>query len=162
MENPKIKTLSPKKLLGTSVITSLANDKTYTLWNGFMKRRKEISNAINNDLYSVQVYNQDFIDGKFTSKTTFEKWATVEVTGYENIPEAFEKLELPSGLYAVFIHKGSVQEFAKTAQFIYAEWIPKSEYQLDDRPHFEILGEKYKGPDSEDNEEEVWVPIKKE
>ena len=32
-------------------------------------------------------------------------------------------------------------------------------YTLDDRPHFEILGEKYKNQDP-DSEEELWIPIK--
>ena len=37
-------------------------------------------------------------------------------------------------------------------------WIAKSDYNLDDRPHFEVLGEKYINADSE---EEIWIPIKK-
>jgi AraC family transcriptional regulator len=32
-------------------------------------------------------------------------------------------------------------------------------YFLDDRPHFEILGDKYKNGDP-DSEEEIWIPIK--
>ncbi|MEP1984886.1 MAG: GyrI-like domain-containing protein, partial [Maribacter dokdonensis] len=39
------------------------------------------------------------------------------------------------------------------------EWIPNSEYQLDGRPHFEVLGAKYKNNDP-NSEEEVWIPIK--
>jgi AraC family transcriptional regulator len=30
---------------------------------------------------------------------------------------------------------------------------------LDNRPHFEILGEKYK-QGSPDSEEEIWIPVK--
>jgi AraC family transcriptional regulator len=33
------------------------------------------------------------------------------------------------------------------------------EYELDDRPHFEILGDKYKNNDP-NSEEEIWIPIK--
>ncbi|MFM9945765.1 MAG: GyrI-like domain-containing protein, partial [Bacteroidia bacterium] len=42
---------------------------------------------------------------------------------------------------------------------IYGTWIPNSEYNLDNRPHFEILGEKYKN-NHPDSEEEIWIPIK--
>jgi AraC family transcriptional regulator len=34
-----------------------------------------------------------------------------------------------------------------------------SAYDLDNRPHFEILGEKYKN-ESPDSEEELWIPVK--
>ena len=37
--------------------------------------------------------------------------------------------------------------------------MPASEYILDKRPHFEILGEKYKNDDPA-SEEEVWIPVR--
>jgi AraC family transcriptional regulator len=42
--------------------------------------------------------------------------------------------------------------------YIFNTWLPKSGYQLDRRPHFEILGEKYKN-NNPDSEEEIWIPI---
>ena len=45
-------------------------------------------------------------------------------------------------------------------QYIFSEWIPQSDYSVDDRPHFEVLGAKYKNNDP-DSEEEIWIPIKK-
>lgn len=38
-------------------------------------------------------------------------------------------------------------------------WLPASDYNLDNRPHFEVLGEKYKNNDPT-SEEEIWIPIK--
>jgi AraC family transcriptional regulator len=38
--------------------------------------------------------------------------------------------------------------------------LPASGYELDDRPHFEILGERYKNNDP-DSEEELWFPVRK-
>ncbi len=38
--------------------------------------------------------------------------------------------------------------------------LPNSEYELENRPHFEVLGEKYKNNDP-NSEEEIWIPIKK-
>jgi len=37
--------------------------------------------------------------------------------------------------------------------------LPNSDYELDNRPHFEILGKKYKN-NSADSEEEIWIPVK--
>ena len=66
---------------------------------------------------------------------------------------------LPGGLYAVFLHKGAATTGPKTFQYIFGTWLPESDYSLDIRPHFEILGEKYKNDDP-DSEEEIWIPIK--
>jgi AraC family transcriptional regulator len=37
--------------------------------------------------------------------------------------------------------------------------LPNSAYELDDREHFELLGEKYKNNDP-NSEEEIWIPIR--
>ncbi|TQE66329.1 GyrI-like domain-containing protein [Leptospira noguchii] len=43
---------------------------------------------------------------------------------------------------------------------IFQEWLPNSGYKLEHRPHFELLGSKYKNNDPT-SEEEVWIPIVK-
>ena len=97
----------------------------------------------------------------FRPNTIFEKWAAIEVSQFDQIPDSMEKFILPEGNYAVFVHKGPVSTFDETAAYIYGSWLPKSNYQLDERPHFEIMGEKYFGPMDPNSEEEVWIPIKK-
>ncbi len=39
--------------------------------------------------------------------------------------------------------------------------VPASEYEMDNRAHFEILGEKFKGSFNPESEEGVWIPIRK-
>jgi AraC family transcriptional regulator len=70
-----------------------------------------------------------------------------------------ESFILTGGLYAVFIHKGAASEGKRTFSYIFGPWLPASEYSIDDRPHFEILGKKYKNEDP-CSEEEIWIPIK--
>jgi AraC family transcriptional regulator len=70
-----------------------------------------------------------------------------------------ETFVLPSGLYAVFLHRGDTKEFTNAFQYILQKWLPSSEYDLDNRPHFEVLGDKYKNNDP-NSEEEIWIPIK--
>ncbi len=65
---------------------------------------------------------------------------------------------IPEGQYAVFHYKGSSAD-SSIFQYIFGEWLPKSGYELDDRPHFEILGAQYKNNDPE-SEEEIWIPVK--
>ena len=154
---PRIENLSDKKLIGKRLTMSLANNKTGELWGNFMSKRREITNNVSNDLISMQVYKPThFADFKPTNE--FEKWATVEVTNFESVPTEMETFSLAGGLYAVFDYKGSSND-PSIFQYIFGTWLPSSEYLLDDRPHFEVLGDKYKNNDP-NSEEEIWIPIK--
>lgn len=137
------------------LVMSFANNKTGQLWQRFMPTRKEIKNNINADLISMQLYGPAF---DFGPNIEFEKWAAVEVSDLTNVPDQMETFLLPQGLYAVFNYKGSSMD-KRIFQYIFGEWLPHSAYQLDNRPHFEVLGEKYKNA-SPDSEEEIWIPVK--
>ena len=150
--------LVEKKLIGKRIRTSFSNNRTFELWNTFMPKRKEIKNIIGTELYSIQIYEPLFFDN-FDPKKEFEKWATMEVTDFNTVPDGMETFILQSGLYAVFLYRGAASAAAPIFQYILETWLPNSEYTLDDRPHFEILGEKYKNEDPT-SEEEIWIPIK--
>lgn len=151
--------LASKRFIGFSIKTSLANDQTAKVWQQLIPRLKEVKNLVSSDLFSLQVY--DFKNfNNFSPTTEFTKHALIEVRNFDFIPVQFEQFELVAGKYAVFLHQGTSSEFPKTAQYIYAEWLPNSEYKIDDRPHFEVLGDNYKGHENTESEEEVWIPIK--
>jgi AraC family transcriptional regulator len=156
---PRIIKLKAKKLVGFSLDMSYSNNKTMELFKRFMPLKKTIPNTLNTDVFSLQVYKK-FTDLKDISPdTVFKKHALVEVSCFDNTPEQMEHFNLEAGLYAVFIHKGTTQQFYNTWLSIFTEWLPNSKYQLDQRPHFEVLPEGY-SPNSEENTEEVWIPIK--
>jgi len=157
--NPEIKISGEKKLIGMRIKMSLSDNMTFELWKGFMPRRKEIRNNLTNDLFSMQVYDKTYDFRNFDPEATFEKWAAIEVTDFDAIPEEMESYILSEGLYAVFNYKGAASQGAKMFQYIFGTWLPGSDFLLDNRPHFEILGEKYKNEDP-DSEEEIWIPIK--
>jgi len=157
--NPRIEQLAPKKLIGKSMRMSMLNNKTQELWQSFMVRRKEIENSIGSDLYSMQVYDQLLDVKNFDPAVEFTKWAAIEVNDFSFVPDGMETYELSGGQYAVFIHKGPASDFHQTFQYIFGVWLPQSKYELDHRPHFEVLGEKYKN-NAPDSEEEVWIPVK--
>lgn len=155
MIKPSIKKLSQKKLVGISMEMSISNNRTRELWGILMPRRKEIQNPVNEDKISLQVYETSYFD-TFNPNRNFTKWALIEVEDFDNIPEGMESFVLEDGLYAVFDHKGANMSIF---QYIYGVWIPNSDYELDDRPHFEVLGENYRN-NHPDSEEEIWIPIK--
>lgn len=155
MLQPRMTELQPKTLAGKHVRMSLANNKTGLLWQSFMQQRKQLA-ALNDLLYSLQVYNTDYFTA-FDPVNEFTKWALAEVNDSNALPEGFKSFHLPGGLYAVFDHRGSSTGIF---QRIFTEWLPHSGYVLDDRPHFEVLGEKYKN-NSDESEEEIWIPLRK-
>ncbi len=138
---------------------SFSNNQTHELWKSFMPSRREIKNNIGSDLYSVEVYEPLYFKN-FNPEKEFDKWAVVEVTDFETVPEDMETLISPRGLYAVFLHKGAASKGPETYQYIFGTWLPASDFLLDNRPHFAVMGEKYKNDDP-DSEEEVWIPVKK-
>ena len=154
---PEIETLTEKKLIGKRIKMSVVDNKTHELWHSFMSRRKEIGNNIGNDLYSIKEYDSSYFIN-LNPDALFEKWAAVEVTDFKTIPIEMETIILPEGMYAVFNYKGLSID-GSVFQYIYTKWLPNSDYLLDDRPHFEILGAKYKNNDP-NSEEEIWIPIK--
>lgn len=123
-----------------------------------MPRRKEITNNLSNELVSLVLYNSNHFND-FNPTNEFERWAAVEVEDFANVPAEMETFVLSSGLYAVFHYIGSTDGIASFYQNIFTVWLPNSEYELDHRPHFEILGEKYKNNDPL-SEEEFFIPIK--
>ena len=154
----RIETLSEKKFIGMRRLMSFSENKTTQLWRNFMPRRNEIKNNIGTDLYSIEVFPPQFFDN-FNSDAEFEKWAAIEVTDFNQISDGMETLTSPQGLYTVFVHRGPASTGEKTYRYIFETWLPNSQFLLDNRPHFAIMGEKYK-KDDPDFEEELWIPVK--
>ena len=154
---PIIKIFPETKFIGMNSVISYSNYRIGELWGNFMPRRNEIQNTIGTELFNIQI-NPDNFD--FNPQTEFIKWAVVSVTDFDFLPEGMQSLIVEEGLYAVFIYKGDQSGIAAFFNSIYTEWLPNSDYELENRPQFEILGEKYKN-NSPDSEEEIWIPIKK-
>ncbi len=158
--NPRLEMTAERKLVGKCLRMSMASNRTRDLWKSFMISRKEIRNAVTTDLLSMQVFDHDHNFNEFDPNKEFDKWAVTEVASFDAVPAGMNTYVLPAGLYAVFLHKGPASAGAKTFQYIFGVWLPQSEYVIDQRPHFEVLGAKYKNDDP-DSEEEIWIPIRK-
>jgi len=155
---PRMEVLPEKKFVGKRLMMSFADNKTFELWSGLMPRRKEIANATGTELYSIEVYDMLYFTS-FNPETEFEKWAAVEVTDFDHVPAGMETITIPPGKYAVFIHKGPASTGQQTYQQIFGAWFPQSAYLVDNRPHFAVMGDRYKN-DHADSEEEIWIPVR--
>jgi AraC family transcriptional regulator len=151
--------ISEKKLVGTKIKMSLTNDKTFTLWKNFKSQLSTISNKVNTNSYSIQIYSSDLNFKDFNPNTIFTNCAAVEVSNHFKIPDGMELFIIPKGKYAVFTHKGIAKDAFKTTQYIFEEWLPTSDYLLDSRSHFQIMESDYK-PDDPNAKETFWVPVR--
>jgi AraC family transcriptional regulator len=156
-QHPNIIFSEIKMIVGKRIQTTLMANETAKIWQSFMPFRNTITNKNNELLFSVEIYQDNFLD--FTPESTFEKWAGVEVTKMDCLPEGMETCIIPAGMYAVFNYKGTGADAPETYRYFFETWIPMSNYILDNRPHFEAMGDKYirNHPESE---EELWIPIK--
>jgi AraC family transcriptional regulator len=153
---PEIKTIGDRKMVGHMLKMSHASNRTAELWKSFMPRRSEITNRVSSDLISLQVFGPEFFSS-FDPDREFEKWALAEVSDFDPMPDHMAPFVLKGGQYAVFQYRGPAGD-PRVFQYIYGEWLPSSGFILDDRPHFEVLGAKYRNNDPH-SEEEIWIPI---
>jgi AraC family transcriptional regulator len=136
------------------------HNTTADLWGKFRPVSQQIKQRKGPQWFSIEVY-PDLFFSAFDPVRTFEKWAAVAVeNSTQTIPEEMEELLIEEGDYAVFTYRGSSDDVHHMYRFIYSEWIPQSEFDLDNRPHFAIMGANYKKEDP-DSQEELWIPIRK-
>ena len=160
MEN-RIETLEPTLICGKSLKMSFQNDRTFELWQSFMPLLKGVSDRKGTHLISLQVFENPIDPKQFDPNAEFTKWAAVPVeTDHSDAGEKLDLYRISGGLYAVFKHHGPASEFGRSLQYIYGEWFPGSDYELDEREHFEKLPQGYR-PDDPNAEEEIWIPIRK-
>lgn len=157
MFDVKIKVSKERKVIGKRTCLNLKSYNVSELWKSFLPLRKDIANTVSDDLFSISVYDESYFI-EFSPLKTFEKWAAIEVDSFDKIPSGLEVFTIAGGTYAVFFYKGLNTDFS-VFQYIYNTWLPTSGYFLDNRPHFEILGKKYKNNDPS-SEEEIWIPLK--
>lgn len=158
LPDPVIIDFPETKLVGMRLDMSFAQNTTHQLWAAFMPRKKEIANIVAEARCSLQNYAEGFFEN-FDAHAPFEKWAAVAVADFSSVPQGMETFTISEGKYAVFHYKGNAKDAPEVFRYILAGWLPKSGYTLDNRPHFEILGEKYKNG-ADDSEEDIYIPIK--
>ncbi|MEL7120300.1 MAG: GyrI-like domain-containing protein [Bacteroidota bacterium] len=155
---PIIKNILQIKLVGKNRQMSVANNQTALLWQEFAPIMKAHLSVKQPDLFSMEVYdNVDYFKA-FDPQKTFTKWAAIKESDLKEVPEGLEAISL-NGLYACFTYKGRSSTAIPFYQYIYGQWLPQSDYVIDNRPHFALMGEQYKNDDPA-SEEEICIPIK--
>lgn len=155
--NPEIKTTEETRILGKKLKMSRQNNRTAELWKDFMLEKKACQSNISSALYSVQIYKQP--QDLKNPQAEFEKWASVQTDDVQAFPDTWETMVIPAGQYAVFKYDKGPAAASQFFMQVFTQWLPQSKYELDARPHFEIIPENYMLMAGM-VEEEIWIPIK--
>lgn len=155
---PTIQQFPSKTFMGISIKMSLTDNLTSELWRSAISLKPAVDQLENNNAYSIECYPEDYFN-TFTPEKKFEKWAAFLPKKDSPIMNPFVRITIPKGRYAVFHFKGSSANAFALFSYIFNTWLPTSGYKLDHRPHFAVMGEKYKNNDAS-SEEEIWIPIK--
>ncbi|TGL22900.1 AraC family transcriptional regulator [Leptospira bourretii] len=151
--------VNQKIIVGMKLEMSLLENQTQTLWQRFMPKLNSISNRLDNNLISMSIYSSDYFQS-FNPLNRFMKWAGVEVSDEQTLSDGLEIIKIPQGSYVRFLYQGLPSQAGPFFQSIFQEWFPKSGYKLDQRPHFEVMGDKYKNNDPS-SEEMIYIPVMK-
>jgi AraC family transcriptional regulator len=147
-----------RTLVGMRTTMSIAEDATAPLFRRFMPRRSDLHDRRGDGTHCVRIHPGTGPDA-FAPTTRFEKWAAARVADDAAVPDGMERLAIPNGRYAVFVHSGPIQGFGASLAWIFGTWLRDAGEVLDDRPHFEWLPEGWR-VDDPDAREEVWVPVR--
>ena len=152
-----LQVIQKSEMYVVGIFVSMQRHETHkirTLWQQFSPRRHEITNSANNTLIAMQTFT---LKENGEPEDNFNMWACVEVSELLDIPKGMKGFTIPEGEYLKVLHKG--MDASETYQKVMSKWLPKSGYIMDDRPHFQVMGEKYKNG-SPDSEEDFYIPIK--
>ncbi len=116
------------------------------MWGRFAPRMAEIES-----LPGEQSFGVSFCDGE-----GFHYMAGLPVANLDHIPDAFVGKIVPASRYAVWTHKGPIQEFGATYQRITQEWFPACGATKRAHPTLELYDERF---NPEDGETDIYVPI---
>lgn len=156
---PQIIQTDPKNMVVLHVRTCFAENQTFAQWQQFRRLAKTIEGDVPPGFYAIRKYDDGLRPHELTPHTLFDQYAAVEIADPARIPEELMTFQLPAGLYAVFMHRGTAAVFHQTMHTIHTEWLPNSGFEWDDRPHFEYMPPDYH-PMNPESEEEIWIPIR--
>lgn len=158
---PKIVTIPPVKLAGMRGNTTLQDNVIPALWDDFRKLLPSIPNIPPNaKAYGIcEACEEGQMFFTMNNKVTFSEVAAIEVDSFEGLPKCIVQKTLPGGKYAVFTHRGSIDNLRITYNYIWSTWLFNSKEQLDTREDFELYDHRFLGRFHPESEIDIYIPI---
>ena len=75
------------------------------------------------------------------------------------LPDEMVFHRVPGGTFAVFFHRGPIENIGETCRQIYRVWLPESDYEHSQIADVEVYDERF-SCDSSDSVMEYWISVK--
>lgn len=152
---PKIMNKDEFKIIGMKYYGANQNNEIPNLWGDFSTRITEIQNRVNS---GVTMGLCEYVPN-LTDESKFSYIACVEVDALVEIPDGMVGKIVSTNQYAVFTHKGPAKKLGETYEYIYGNWLLKSDYEPIEAHDFELYDQRF--TDDENSEMEIFIPIRK-
>lgn len=144
------------KIVGMDILTTIEeNERDRSipkLWDRYIERESEIKNTVKESSMGLCEVTAD-------SEDEFTYICCKEVENFEEVPEGMVTRTVKTAKYAVFTHKGAVDNLGETYDYIYRKWLPNSEYEIiSDGYDFELYDERF--DNTENSELDIYIPVK--
>lgn len=130
------------------------------LWQEFIKRRQELSQTETCPELAFGICLAKHPEIPLKQDTTFVYMAGVATEANAILPPGMVSCVIPKAKYAVFTHRGSLDNLPHTLRYIWGTWIPQNikDYKHVNGVDFEIYDERF-NIDSDDSEFDICVPV---
>jgi predicted transcriptional regulator YdeE len=148
-----VKTVEQFSVVGMEHNSQTSSESISQMWNRFITREDEIQEKINPAFsYGICVGMKEDC---FLYVAGFQ-------SDYEPLPSGMVRISIPTQKYAVFTHKGSLSRPGHTIADTFAEihqtW-PQYQLTRANGIDFEFYDERFLGPDNEQSEMDIYIPI---
>lgn len=123
------------------------------LWDRLFQRVDEIKNRSDHDMYGVL-----WSEPQRNHPDEMEYLAGVAVGDIANVPDGMAAHTVPAGMFAVFTHRGPIQNIGATMREIYRVWLPSSKYRHAGMGDVEVYDHRFCA-DGAESEMEYWISI---
>lgn len=156
---PIIKDINEIKVIGIKGKVRLENNSLPSLWEKFTK----VHHIIPNTLPSKRAFGICEATPEIhliSESMEFNEIIGLEVSSYEEVPNSLVSKTIEGGKYAIFTHIGSLNSLDKTYEYIWGTWFLNSKEELNIRDDFEVYDERFLGPNNENSQIDIYIPIK--
>ncbi|KFI13129.1 AraC family transcriptional regulator [Vibrio coralliilyticus] len=152
---PEIITQPAMKLVGIANQYTDEDLSLPRLWSGFAPYRDSIANRMGDEYFGIYESYEEAEES-----TTFVYICSARVENFDQVPEGMITREMPEQTYARFTHKGPIAQLEETLRYIWGSWLPKSAYEYEEKPDFELYPAGFNDADPE-NKLYLNIPVRK-
>ncbi len=147
---PEIIEKGEMKFVGPVYYGDNRNNEIPEFWETHFCMVASLPTKIENGSFGVCFHTSDYV-----AKGLFHYMPAVEVENFDNIPIEAVGKTIPKHKYAVFTHRGNVENLGETYKYIHGTWFPNKRYCINE--HFDF--EHYTLDENGDSMIQIYIPI---